>query len=136
MGIRELAAGRGANVRSLTVEAAFEVFDDKTANDNRAQHVQLAKYPTSYLNALGSGNALFAFPAQSNFSGYRYPLEWIAKAQAGCLEPAQQWYVLLDAAAFVPTSPLDLGVYSPDFVTMSFYKIFGFPTGLGESLGI
>jgi molybdenum cofactor sulfurtransferase len=81
---------------------------------------------------LGTGNALFAYPAQSNFSGYRYPLEWISKVQSGCLDPAQQWYVLLDAAAFVSTTPLNLDVYNPDFVTLSFYKMFGFPTGLGN----
>lgn len=38
---------------------------------------------------------------------------------------------MLDAAAFVPTSPLDLSVHQPDFVTLSFYKMFGYPTGIG-----
>ena len=40
----------------------------------------------------------------------------------------------LDAAAFVGTSPLDLSVHQADFVPISFYKIFGFPTGLGALL--
>ncbi len=35
------------------------------------------------------------------------------------------------AAAFVPTSKLDLSVHHPDFVSVSFYKIFGYPTGIG-----
>jgi selenocysteine lyase/cysteine desulfurase len=39
--------------------------------------------------------------------------------------------VLLDAAAFVPTSTLDLSKVKPDYVSVSFYKIFGYPTGLG-----
>ena len=39
--------------------------------------------------------------------------------------------MLLDAAAFAPTNRLDLSVYKPDFVPLSFYKIFGYPTGLG-----
>ena len=38
---------------------------------------------------------------------------------------------LLDAAAFVPTSKLDLSEVKPDFVPISFYKMFGYPTGLG-----
>lgn len=42
--------------------------------------------------------------------------------------------VLVDAAAFVPTNPLDLSKCPADFVTMSFYKIFGYPTGLGALL--
>jgi selenocysteine lyase/cysteine desulfurase len=75
------------------------------------------------------GHNLFAFPAQSNFSGVQYPLEWIAKAQA------HGWDVLLDAAAFVPTNRLDLSRWHPDYVAMSFYKMFGWPTGVGALLG-
>ncbi len=68
---------------------------------------------------------LFAFPAQSNFSGVRHDLSWIDAAHA------QGWHVLLDAAAFVPTNRLDLSRWSPDFVVLSFYKMFGYPTGVG-----
>jgi selenocysteine lyase/cysteine desulfurase len=68
---------------------------------------------------------LVAFPAQSNFSGVKHPLDLVARAQA------KGWHVLLDAAAFVPTNPLDLRAVSPDFVVMSFYKMFGYPTGVG-----
>jgi molybdenum cofactor sulfurtransferase len=77
------------------------------------------------LKESGATNKLFAYPAQSNVSGVRHPLAYIEKFQkAG-------WDVLLDAAAYVPTSRLDLSVYKPDFVSVSFYKIFGFPTGIG-----
>lgn len=75
--------------------------------------------------AIVDGNNLFAFPAQSNFSGIQHNLDWIAEAQA------KGWDVLLDAAAFLPTNTLDLSQYHPDFVTLSFYKMFGYPTGLG-----
>jgi molybdenum cofactor sulfurtransferase len=68
---------------------------------------------------------LFAYPAQSNFSGVQHPLEWIAEAQE------LGWDVLLDSAAFAPTNRLDLGVVKPDFVPLSFYKMFGYPTGSG-----
>jgi selenocysteine lyase/cysteine desulfurase len=37
----------------------------------------------------------------------------------------------VDCAAFVPTSRLDLSAWKPDFVPVSFYKLFGYPTGLG-----
>ena len=36
-----------------------------------------------------------------------------------------------EAAAFVPTNRLDLGRWHPDFVPLSFYKMFGYPTGVG-----
>ena len=39
--------------------------------------------------------------------------------------------MLLDAAAYVSTHPLDLAAVKPDFVPVSFYKLFGYPTGLG-----
>lgn len=42
--------------------------------------------------------------------------------------------VVLDAAAFVPTNPLNLAAINPDFVCLSFYKIFGYPTGIGALL--
>lgn len=68
---------------------------------------------------------LFAYPAQSNFSGVRHPLEWIDRAQG------LGYDVLLDAAAFLPTSRLDLSVVHPEFVIVSWYKLFGYPTGVG-----
>ncbi|MCH2224752.1 MAG: aminotransferase class V-fold PLP-dependent enzyme [Crocinitomicaceae bacterium] len=77
------------------------------------------------LNDTTGENKLFAFPAQSNMSGVKHDLNWIKEAKE------RGWDVLLDAAAFVPTSSLDLSVYTPDFVSISFYKIFGYPTGLG-----
>ena len=75
--------------------------------------------------AAPGGHNLFAFPAQSNFSGVQHPLEWIAIAQT------RGWDVLLDAAAFVPTNRLDLSRVHPDYVALSFYKMFGHPTGVG-----
>ncbi|XP_057887926.1 molybdenum cofactor sulfurase [Melospiza georgiana] len=80
---------------------------------------------------------LFSYPAQSNFSGTKYPLSWIQDIKSGRLYPIKlpgKWFVLLDAASYVSTSPLDLGVHQADFIPISFYKIFGFPTGLGALL--
>jgi selenocysteine lyase/cysteine desulfurase len=71
---------------------------------------------------------LFAYPAQSNFSGVKHPFELVVKAQD------KGWRVLLDAAAYVPANRLDLKAVHPDFVTLSFYKMFGYPTGVGALL--
>ena len=68
---------------------------------------------------------LFAYPAQSNFSGAQHPLEWIATAQTA------GWDVLVDGAAFVPSNRLDLSEWKPDFVPISLYKLLGYPTGVG-----
>lgn len=70
---------------------------------------------------------LFAYPAQSNMNGERLPLSWSSRVRGSTVH--ENTYVLLDAAALVSTSPLDLSDHTaaPDFISMSFYKIFGFP---------
>ena len=76
-------------------------------------------------DTIGDHHNLFAYPAQSNFTGVQHPLEWIEQAHG------HGWDVLLDAAAYVPTNRLDLCRWHPDFVAVSFYKMFGWPTGVG-----
>ncbi len=111
-GIREFAVARGASVSYAPL----------TAPDLRIEGARLE----ALLSAADRGASnLFAFPAQSNFSGVRHPLELVERAQA------LGWDVLLDAAAFVPTNRLDLQRVRPDFVSVSFYKMFGYPTGVG-----
>ncbi|TCP55014.1 selenocysteine lyase/cysteine desulfurase [Tamaricihabitans halophyticus] len=68
---------------------------------------------------------LFAYPAQSNFSGVQHPLEWVGLARE------LGYDVLLDAAAYLPTNRLDLAEIQPDFLLASWYKLFGYPTGVG-----
>jgi selenocysteine lyase/cysteine desulfurase len=45
-----------------------------------------------------------------------------------------RWLVLVDAAALAANTPIDLTKYPADFVVTSFYKIFGYPTGIGALL--
>jgi len=111
-GIREFAHARGGDVTYIPVMLPDMRVDASQLN------VELSK-PSQ------TGHNLFAYPAQSNFSSVKHPLEWIELAHS------HGWDVLLDAAAFVPTSKLDLSKVKPDFVPISFYKIFGYPTGLG-----
>ncbi len=110
-GIREFAHARGAEVTYIPVALP----------ELRLPADRLA----AALDQPASGNNLFAYPAQSNFSGVKHSLEWVEYAQS------RGWDVLLDAAAYVPTSALDLSQVKPEFVTLSFYKMFGYPTGIG-----
>lgn len=79
---------------------------------------------------------------QSNFCGRRYPLDWAEQLRSGQLyikpcrsgSKTRQWHVLLDAASFVSTARLDLSATKPDFVCVSFYKLFGLPSGVGALL--
>ncbi len=114
-GMREFAAARGARVGYAPVclpelgldEAALEALLDEPASD---------------------GDRLFAYPAQSNFSGVLHPFEWAARARE------RGWDVLLDCAAYAPTHTLELSAVPADFVSISFYKMFGYPTGVGALL--
>lgn len=72
-----------------------------------------------------SDGGLFAFPAQSNFSGVVHPLSLVAAAKA------RGHNVLVDAAGLSPGSCLDLAAWPIDFIALSFYKLFGLPTGVG-----
>jgi selenocysteine lyase/cysteine desulfurase len=114
-GIREFARAKGAKIDYAPLTAPALRLDRKRLDELLAQ-------------ADPARENLFAFPAQSNFSGVKHPLEWIATAQS------KGWRVLLDAAAFVPTNRLDLKAVQPDFVVLSFYKMFGYPTGVGALL--
>lgn len=105
-GIREYARRAGSRVAYLPLDAELRL-----AN------------PRAHLAPASGG--LFAFPAQSNFSGVKHPLALIDLAHACGFD------VLLDAAAFAPSNPLSLRVHGADFVAVSFYKILGYPTGVG-----
>ncbi len=111
-GLREFARRRGARVTYLPVLTPDLRVDGDAVLAELGQTTSGAPH-------------LFAFPAQSNFSGVQHPLEWVAQAQeAG-------WQVILDAAAYVPTNRFDLSTIRPDFVSVSFYKMFGYPAGVG-----
>lgn len=111
-GLREFAAGHGAEVHYLPLDEELRVPD----------------LPSGLAGADPGSPNLFVFPAQSNFSGVKHPLEWVETARE------MGYDVLLDAAAFVPTNRLSLRRCRPDFVCLSFYKMFGYPTGVGVLL--
>ena len=111
-GIREFARAKGARTAYVPIQDP----------DLRVAGGMIEDYLGE---ASPDGSNLFGYPAQSNFSGVKHPLDWIDLAHE------RGWDVLLDCAAFVPTSRLDLSRFRPDFVAISFYKIFGYPTGLG-----
>lgn len=146
-GIREEAARHGAEVvyvpvdrktlrmRRADVEAVLTAAaQDATAGgppENVIAHARetaaSASSRANYGRETGTrhSNRLFAYPLQSNVSGIRHSAELIAVAQA------LNYDVLVDTAAFLPTQQLDLTRFKPDFITMSFYKVFGYPTGIG-----
>ena len=142
VGIRERAALSGAQVICINEKDLLEQLQftsggkkdhshfkqfDSLANGDETDNCFVKQYVNCCHN-------LFAFPAMCNFSGKKYPLEWVSQTQQGSLFTSShlcRWFVVLDASSFVSTSPLDLNSCTADFVPISFYKMFGFPTGLG-----
>src|SRR5665811_1334376 len=80
-GIREFARARNAET----------TYVPSVLPDLRVDEKLLPRYLT---DTIGDHHNLFAYPAQSNFSGVLHPLEWIEQAHD------HGWDVLLDAAAY------------------------------------
>ncbi len=84
---------------------------------------------------------LFAYPAESNFHGARYDPALASAVKQGTLPlahggagnaaalPAGRWFVLVDAAKAAASGLPDLSAHPADFVALSYYKMFGYPTG-------
>lgn len=114
-GIREFARAKSATVAYVPLVTP-------------GLHFDIARLDALLDRADPAHDNLFAYPAQSNFSGVKHPLDLVARAQTN------GWDVLLDAAAFVSTNRLDLTAVRPDFVSVSFYKMVDYPTGVGALL--
>eukprot|EP00768_Dysnectes_brevis_P003447 gnl/Dysnectes_brevis/2460_a2936_1480.p1 GENE.gnl/Dysnectes_brevis/2460_a2936_1480~~gnl/Dysnectes_brevis/2460_a2936_1480.p1 ORF type:complete len:529 (+),score=161.47 gnl/Dysnectes_brevis/2460_a2936_1480:125-1711(+) len=135
LGVRRLATSHGAEWGPLPWGLHEDFGDDIEPGLPRptARDIGL-RYPDQ---EDPTPHHLAAFPAECNLSGLKYPLDLIHRIESGELGQSQapgHWHVLLDAAAYVPTNPLDLYSYPASFVVMSFYKLFGYPTGLGALL--
>ncbi|WP_280394559.1 aminotransferase class V-fold PLP-dependent enzyme [Nocardia brasiliensis] len=120
-GIREFARATGARVVYVPIDGSdLRVTDAAvgTALGRRTPNRAPGDRPTRK-------RGLFAYPAQSNFTGVQHPLDWVDLAHD------RGYDVLLDAAAYLPTNELDLSRVPADFVAVSWYKLFGYPTGIG-----
>src|SRR5436190_9743967 len=100
-GVREFARTKGATITYLPV----------IPPELRVEDSHLLSFLESRSD---TRHNLFAYPAQSNFTGVQHPIEWIEEAHA------RGWDVLVDCAAFVPTNRLDLRRLQHDFVPISF----------------
>ncbi|HEX3363639.1 aminotransferase class V-fold PLP-dependent enzyme [Phenylobacterium sp.] len=108
-GVREYARRGGARVAVLPLTEDLRLFE-----------------PLAGLRKIArDGPGLLAFPAQSNFSGVRHPLDLVEAAQALGFD------VLLDAAGTGAAAYVNLRDHPADFLAFSFYKLFGLPTGVG-----
>lgn len=76
---------------------------------------------------------LLVFPLECNFGGTKSDARSIIK-NARAATKTGTWYTLLDIAKAASTEKICLRKLDPDFACVSFYKIFGAPTGIGALL--
>ncbi|XP_021306239.1 molybdenum cofactor sulfurase isoform X2 [Sorghum bicolor] len=145
-GIR-YALSKGATVSAVDVEEVVDPSNNhesdrffkvsKHSNQRRGDDLLLHNYQNGSLTAISGNNLnLFAFPSECNFSGHKFNLNLVKLIKEGKFmdfssQQRGQWMVLIDAAKGCTTEPPNLSLYPADFVVCSFYKIFGYPTGLG-----
>ncbi|KAL4443065.1 hypothetical protein ABPG77_008556 [Micractinium sp. CCAP 211/92] len=140
LGIREYAKANGASVVPLTeqeVEAWLAGSATQPGNRSNADGSAAGGTPPPASSTAGPGDSgagpafsLFAYPAYDNFHGKISPASWVQAVQARST-PGHQWRVVWDTAAYAPCHPVSLRQVPADFICISFYKLFGFPTGVG-----
>ncbi|KAH0788671.1 molybdenum cofactor sulfurase [Histomonas meleagridis] len=69
---------------------------------------------------------LFAFPFEDNFAGTKPSPNFIHEVTTN-KDILNNWYILGDVAAYLPTNPLNLSETFLDASVLSFYKILGYP---------
>ncbi|XP_075093076.1 molybdenum cofactor sulfurase isoform X1 [Nicotiana tabacum] len=142
LGIREYALSKGAAAFAVDIEESTHLGESESPKSNLklTQHHVQRRSECGELKEGTTGNAynLFAFPSECNFSGrkfYPYLVKVIKEESERILGSSQYgrgcWLVLIDAAKGCATDPADLSKFKADFVVFSFYKLFGYPTGLG-----
>ncbi|XP_020238282.1 molybdenum cofactor sulfurase isoform X3 [Cajanus cajan] len=142
LGIREYALGQGASAIAVDIEEDIHpgITGELISTKVSLHEIQRRKVAGSLEGEpTGVVYNLFAFPSECNFSGLRFGMDLvkiikedsskILGISSACKNG--QWMVLIDAAKGCATMPPDLSKYPADFVAISFYKLFGYPTGLG-----
>ena len=148
VGIRELAKREGSTIRCITESELLNEsckcnsglsckIDLKCLTSKQLGHQDDRLFGNSDTDIVKKTSTfnLFSYPAMSNFCGRKYPLKWISLIKqsklSSCAFRNRRWLVLLDAASYVGTNELNLSEIEADFIPVSFYKMFGFPTGVG-----
>ena len=154
VGMRGPAMAKGGTFRCIPLEeltnATSKDFSEWADECNSPKGGGVAKnqvccncqYLSRYESATESDeiiNHLMVLPVECNFGGNRpkHVAELIRRARRSSSvarnseDPKSRWNILLDVAKAASTGPVDLRQLDPDFACLSFYKMFGEPTGLG-----
>ncbi|KAI4363608.1 hypothetical protein MLD38_019803 [Melastoma candidum] len=137
LGIREYALQQGASACAIDIE---------NPDNSCTGSLKITRHPLQrrcFLNDKAPGGAcsLLAIPSECNFSGTKLSTDHVIAVKEDFRRQIEghnyhrldnhKLLVLVDAAKGCATEKLDLRSCDIDFVVISFYKMFGYPTGLG-----
>ncbi|KDR75602.1 hypothetical protein GALMADRAFT_68588 [Galerina marginata CBS 339.88] len=114
-GIREFATYRSARV-CYVPSTSTGGFDIPTAKNMLLRHRPRSR---------DLAPSLFVLTAQSNISNSKPPISITEYAAS------LGYHTVVDGAALAPTSIINISEYPIDAMAVSFYKMFGYPTGVG-----
>ncbi|KAE9402813.1 PLP-dependent transferase [Gymnopus androsaceus JB14] len=127
-GIREFARRGGAKV--VYVPASGKKGDEGAFDLNEAKNILKRNRPPP------NTPSLYALTGLSNITNAKCPALYSSsssKEDGSIITYARNlgYNTLLDAAALAPTTRISLAEMPVDALAVSFYKMFGFPTGVG-----
>ncbi|KAL6047501.1 Molybdenum cofactor sulfurase, partial [Balamuthia mandrillaris] len=155
LGIREYAAEKGSKCAMVDLEEHDAHWSSTASQKQEQQDLPNGTETSSAEEDDHCPLGLFVFPGECNFTGKKHDLRWVHRYHNDAAEveklatkvifpspspeieedkqqrATRRWYVMVDAAALAANAPLDLSRYPADFVAISFYKMFGYPSGLG-----
>jgi hypothetical protein len=141
LGVCRLAAAAGAAVDTVPVDQLLM----QRQQQQQQQQTQLQPAGNMRQQQQQPVHSLFVVPAECNFSGTKYDCGQLLhtwqqvcaarhskqqqQQQQQQAPQLQQWLLLVDAAKACASHPTDLSACPADMLALSYYKVFGHPTG-------
>ncbi len=143
IGMREPAMGKGASFQCRSLKeissATPDLFDKWTKEVSSPVACSQSDDEYSFIEKFDENekpsdlgrhdpNNLIIFPLECNFGGTKCDAQSIIKSAH---EAQSNWFSMIDIAKAATSDKINLRSLDPDFACISFYKVFGAPTGIG-----
>lgn len=141
IGMRECALAKGATFHCEKTSNILDASDDLFSKwESYGKQTISSTYSSNWINNVHRKekdvNNLLVLPLECNFGGTRLinAKNIIQLSRQRSPPNSQKWYTVLDIAKAACSEHVNLREIDPDFACISFYKIFGHPTGIGALL--
>ena len=129
VGMREYALKAGSTIQVIDFDNFGIMQQVSSFFDINAKNMYLygLQYMPDHKKKFKDSANLCVIPAESNFSGKLYNRNLIKEVR----KLYENTIFIYDIAKYISTNELDMSDNLIDIAPISFYKIFGFPTGIG-----